>query len=344
MIKLEMNRTRQLGFWVSKTIACIHVVSTLAASWNLKEVNDDRVCAADLHELGFFAGIADDTAGSVEQFHANVSMQVIFVLRVNTHWHIGGKLFSEGVFDGHRGFLCSDFVSQQMPTSVLAAYRARVKKIKSVAFSSAAQEVEMISQAIVDAFDVTDKAWLQHAKKKELEGGSTAVVALVSHGFEVPLPAKTLPGTVSSAPGGIAKLFVAWCGDSRAVLCRGRRGIRLSEDHKPNSRQEQSRIKAAGGHVMQDAWGTWRVGKEEATMLRELQQQQRRRKPSEEERESWFLSTSRSFGDVELKIPDPLVIAEPETRVVDLTPEDWAVLLACDGVFDVLSDQEQAWI
>merc|ERR1712129_29020 len=190
-----------------------------------------------------------------------------------------------------------------------------------------------------EAFEVTDKAWLQHAKKKDLVGGSTGLVALLSHGFEAP-PAgpSPRPGTVRTAPGGVAKLFVAWCGDSRAVLCRGRRGVRLSEDHKPNSRAEQARIKAAGGHVMKDAWGTWRVGKEEAIMLKELQKLQQRK--HSEQKESWLLSTSRSFGDVELKIPDALVIAEPELRVVDLVPEDWAVVLACDGVFDTLSDQE----
>lgn len=265
-----------------------------------KENNEDKLCAADLHELGFFAG----------------------------------------VFDGHRGSLCSDFVSQQMPTAVINAYRARVKKIKNIAFLSTDQEVDLISRALEDAFEATDKAWLQHSKTKKLQGGSTSVVALVSHGFEAP-PSARHRGTVSAALGGVAKLFVAWCGDSRAVLCRGSRGVRLSEDHKPNTRTEQARIKEAGGHVMKDAWGTWRVGKEEADMLKEFQSQ-RRRKPSEEVKESWFLSTSRSFGDVELKVPVPLVISEPELTVIDLDPEDWAIVLACDGIFDVMSDQEVA--
>merc|ERR1712232_666221 len=76
-------------------------------------------------------------------------------------------------------------------------------------------------------------------------------------------------------------------------------------------------------------------------MLKELQQL-RRRRHSDEEGECCLLSTSRSFGDVDLKVPKPLVIAEPELRVVDLVPEDWAILLGCDGVFDVLSDQEVA--
>eukprot|EP00747_Dinoflagellata_sp_TGD_P222616 gnl/TRDRNA2_/TRDRNA2_94323_c0_seq1.p1 gnl/TRDRNA2_/TRDRNA2_94323_c0~~gnl/TRDRNA2_/TRDRNA2_94323_c0_seq1.p1 ORF type:complete len:101 (+),score=13.99 gnl/TRDRNA2_/TRDRNA2_94323_c0_seq1:191-493(+) len=36
----------------------------------------------------------------------------------------------------------------------------------------------------------------------------------------------------------------------------------------------------------------------------------------------------------------PLVIAEPEIRVEQLTPADDFMLLACDGLFDVFSSQE----
>merc|ERR1712087_1028062 len=52
-----------------------------------------------------------------------------------------------------------------------------------------------------------------------------------------------------------------------------------------------------------------------------------------------FLSTSRSFGDMDLKQPDPIVIATPDVKVVDLVPEDWAVVIGSDGIFDKLTDQ-----
>ena len=35
-----------------------------------------------------------------------------------------------------------------------------------------------------------------------------------------------------------------------------------------------------------------------------------------------------------------LVIAEPEVRVLEITPDDEFLLLACDGLFDVMSSQE----
>jgi len=34
------------------------------------------------------------------------------------------------------------------------------------------------------------------------------------------------------------KIFTANAGDSRAVLSRGKKAVPLSEDHKPNNREE----------------------------------------------------------------------------------------------------------
>jgi len=38
------------------------------------------------------------------------------------------------------------------------------------------------------------------------------------------------------------KIFTANAGDSRAVLSRAKRAVPLSEDHKPNNREEYQRI------------------------------------------------------------------------------------------------------
>jgi len=280
-----------------------------------KERNDDRVAATDLHELGFLAG----------------------------------------VFDGHRGHMCADFVAKQLPNTVLQCYRARQKREGGVAKLTHTQEAALITGALIEAFEATDKAFLPTAKKKEMMDGSTGVIGLVSHGYEVPIvptggiahlwpkreesSVEKPPGTVPRAPGGVAKLFVAWCGDSRAVLLRGRQGLRVTVDHRPKRRDEEQRIQRAGGTVAQDSHGIWRVGpREESKLARELD----KRRKKEPAATRWFLSTSRAFGDHEMKLPDPIVIATPEVKVVDLVPEDWAVILACDGIFDVVSDQEAA--
>lgn len=82
----------------------------------------------------------------------------------------------------------------------------------------------------------------------------------------------------------------------------------LSVDHKPNLREERLRIEDAGGVVV---WaGTWRV--------------------------SGVLAVSRAFGDRPLK---RYVIPTPDVREEALSSRDDSVILASDGVWDVLSNQ-----
>ena len=45
------------------------------------------------------------------------------------------------------------------------------------------------------------------------------------------------------------KIYVANAGDSRSVLCRGGNTLPLSEDHKPESPNEEKRITNAGGQI-----------------------------------------------------------------------------------------------
>eukprot|EP00933_Yihiella_yeosuensis_P025322 TRINITY_DN19670_c0_g1_i1.p1 TRINITY_DN19670_c0_g1~~TRINITY_DN19670_c0_g1_i1.p1 ORF type:complete len:733 (+),score=151.90 TRINITY_DN19670_c0_g1_i1:196-2199(+) len=281
-----------------------------------KESNDDRLAAQDLHELGFMTG----------------------------------------VFDGHRGSQCADFVSKHIGPAILSAYRAKAKREGSLVKLSSTKEASLISSAMAEAFEATDQAWQIAARKKGFKDGSTGLVALVSHGFEVAEaadaagcaalwpkpkePAKTerKAGTVATAPGGVAKLFLAWAGDCRCILMRGRQGLRVSEDHRPQRQDEKRRIEKAGGIVVQDAHKIWRVGpRPDNKLARELSKG--KRDPAQMK---MYLSTCRGFGDTDLKHPDPIVIATPEVKAIDLVPEDWAVVLACDGVFDVLSDQEVA--
>lgn len=79
-------------------------------------------------------------------------------------------------------------------------------------------------------------------------------------------------------------MYAAHCGDSRAVLCRQGKAVRLTEDHKPNLPQERLRIQAAGGRV--DFSNCWRVI-----------WQPRNGRPGS------GLAVSRSLGDLNFKEP-----------------------------------------
>ncbi|KAK9291433.1 hypothetical protein L1049_019380 [Liquidambar formosana] len=101
-------------------------------------------------------------------------------------------------------------------------------------------------------------------------------------------------------------IVVANCGDSRAVLCRSGRAMPLSVDHKPDRPDERARIEASGGRVI--FVDGPRVG--------------------------GILAMSRAIGDVYLK---PAVTSEPEISFTKRDPEDECLILASDGLWDVLS-------
>jgi serine/threonine protein phosphatase PrpC len=100
-------------------------------------------------------------------------------------------------------------------------------------------------------------------------------------------------------------LTVANVGDSRCVLFRDGRALRLSVDHKPDLPDEAAYIQATGGFV-------------------------------KDGRVNAMLAVSRALGDGFLQ---PAVNPTPHLCRVELTEQDSLLILACDGVWDVMSDQ-----
>ena len=116
------------------------------------------------------------------------------------------------------------------------------------------------------------------------------------------------------------QLICANVGDSRILLSRAGKAERLTNDHKPSVPQESERITNNGGLVI---------------FGRVLGQ----------------LAVSRAFGDFEFKdiyatslhedVSGPLITCEPEVQRHELVKDvDEFVLLSCDGLFEVFSDQE----
>jgi len=101
-------------------------------------------------------------------------------------------------------------------------------------------------------------------------------------------------------------LYVANAGDARAVVCEEGKALRLTKDHKGSDEAEQKRIVEAGGFVVMN-------------------------------RVNGILAVTRSLGDRTMK---DYVIGEPFTTETILTEKHTHLILACDGVWDVLSDQD----
>jgi len=117
------------------------------------------------------------------------------------------------------------------------------------------------------------------------------------------------------------RCFIANAGDSRAVLCKDGKAYRLSKDHKPEDPVEESRIVKAGGSVLKI--NNTKLGKTIG-------------------RVNGMLAVSRALGDIFLQ---PYVSSEPEVkRVVVNSSKNQLLILACDGLWDVLSDEDAVGI
>lgn len=101
-------------------------------------------------------------------------------------------------------------------------------------------------------------------------------------------------------------LYVANAGDARAVIGRKGKAVRLSYDHKGSDESETKRITDLGGFMLLN-------------------------------RVNGILAVTRSLGDSSMK---EYVIGEPFMTATELNEDDTHLILACDGLWDVASDQE----
>ncbi|KAM0635776.1 hypothetical protein ACHAPW_001444 [Verticillium nonalfalfae] len=102
-------------------------------------------------------------------------------------------------------------------------------------------------------------------------------------------------------------LYTANVGDARIILCRSGKALRLSYDHKGSDDNEGVRISKAGGLILNN-------------------------------RVNGVLAVTRALGDTYMK---DLVTGHPYTTETVIHPEsDEFIIIACDGLWDVCSDQE----
>ncbi|CAO3695766.1 unnamed protein product [Rhizopus stolonifer] len=110
-------------------------------------------------------------------------------------------------------------------------------------------------------------------------------------------------------------IFVANAGDSRSIISTNGKSKALSYDHKPSDPKENERINNAGGFV-------------------------------DFNRVNGNLALSRAIGDFEFKKNDDLppekqaVTCYPDVIEHTLTEEDEFFVLACDGIWDCMTNQQ----
>jgi serine/threonine protein phosphatase PrpC len=106
------------------------------------------------------------------------------------------------------------------------------------------------------------------------------------------------------------RLWVLNVGDSRLVKCNEQNiAEQLTNDHKPSQPSEKIRIEKLGGKIEFDGID-WRIKD---------------------------LSLSRAFGDLDSR---PYITHLPQIFNYKITTKDKFLILACDGLWDVLSNQD----
>ncbi|GMY27811.1 probable protein phosphatase 2C 34 [Fagus crenata] len=219
-----------------------------------------------------------------------------------------------GIFDGHGpwGHLVAKRVRESVPASLLCNWQ------ETLASTSLDLDFEMEVDRNLHRFDIWKQSYLKTYAAVDQE--------LKHH-----------PGIDSFCSGTTAltivkqgeHLVIANVGDSRAVLATTSDDgqlvpLQLSIDFKPNLTQEAERIAQSKGRVfcLHDEPGVHRIWRPDG--------------------ETPGLALSRALGDYCLK--EFGLISVPDVTQRNITSRDKFVILATDGLWDVISNQEAVQI
>ncbi|KAL9188871.1 hypothetical protein ACHAXT_011361 [Thalassiosira profunda] len=243
---------------------------------------------------------------------------------------LGPTLGLFGVFDGHGdGGYASEFVATRLEGALTSqpSWAAAYYGCNDSEGNGPMESV--LTQACYDL----DEA-LRTDRARPRDGGTTAIVAVASDRY----------------------VFVANVGDSRCILVRRKEAanngeaaakpcwepseldvVPMSEDHKPDLPEERSRIESAGLTVQTDHVPPSDDDEDgEFTAVHRV-------KLSDKE----LLGVSRAFGDHDYKSNSELsasrqaVVCTPDILIRERDDSlDMYLVLACDGIWDVMSNDE----
>lgn len=218
--------------------------------------------------------------------------------------HIEGGITLLGVFDGHGGIEASLYGSFYFHDVLVS-----VTSWREVLNCDGQKQALLLGDVLVEAFKIIDANMRISQSKHPSRSGSTAAICILT----------------------TTHIVCANAGDSRCVLgtiingnasLANLEAVALSIDHKPDSPDERSRIVAAGALVMKSVDG------------------------SEPDRINGVLNVSRGLGDFDFKKnknleeSQQMVSCVPDIQVHALTEKDFVLLIACDGLWDVMSNEE----
>lgn len=236
------------------------------------------------------------------------ALQYVPRVRSGSHTDIGPRRSNE---DEHicindlSAWLGSTY-SCPLPSSFYAVFDGHGGSEASAYVKDNAMRLFFEEAALPQLYDIDDKL-LQDLEKSHCKAFSLADQALANE-----CSVCDFCGTTALTALVLGRhLLVANAGDSRAVLCRKGVAVPMSQDHRPSYLPEQKRIEELGGYI------------EDGYLNGEL-------------------SLTRALGDWYMKSPSgpaPLT-SEPDVQRTLLTKDDEFLIIACDGIWDVMSNEE----
>jgi serine/threonine protein phosphatase PrpC len=213
-----------------------------------------------------------------------------------------------GVFDGHGGYKVAGFLANILHPFYLDNLYNKCN----------------IPEALKNSFEAIHEALDPQISTNQ---GSTAVVVVVKD----------------------QKIYTANVGDSRAVLCRNGQAVDLSYDHKPTRQNEIRRIQMIRGgkicvpvKVLDKSITKWVITIKKSKFLNIQYRSMLVNKfyeigaPRVFNSECYSSVMTRVIGD---KAMSDVLIPTPEITVEDILPEDEFIIMASDGIWDVLTSQ-----
>uniref|UniRef100_A0A3B0NA21 Protein phosphatase 2C, putative n=1 Tax=Theileria annulata TaxID=5874 RepID=A0A3B0NA21_THEAN len=261
--------------------------------------------------------------------------------------------YFSGVFDGHYGPKCSDYIVKHLKNNILTVF------LQNIQCSSSFKKRKLFSTGnmnfSINEFPSNTNETLDEDEQEDvIEDNSNANkglnelsdevnvflysiskgVQMVDNNFcsyarkEFILDGSTLNLAFFYGPDsfGSLKLILANLGDSRSILCvkEGDKYVAkdLTREHKPDDKLEKERILKNNGFV-EHVQGCWRAVLRKGNRI------------------VCAISTSRALGDFILKSPNNIISSQVDLYVHDVDFDNFIFLVQCtDGITDVLTSQE----
>ncbi|KAL4988692.1 phosphatase 2C-like domain-containing protein [Aspergillus falconensis] len=231
------------------------------------------------------------------------------------------------IFDGHAGTFAAQWCGKKLHLILEDVMRkntnAPVPELLDQTFTSVDQQLEKLPvknsgcTAVVALLrwedrvptpnSVTGSAAIGPAAAAAAKGGADSEADDTPTQETAATPVAAIPPKLREKAVRQRVLYTANVGDARVILCRNGKALRLSYDHKGSDENEGRRIANAGGLILNN-------------------------------RVNGVLAVTRALGDAYIK---DLVTGHPYTTETVIQPDlDEFIILACDGLWDVCSDQE----